>query len=92
MSAQRVPLPLQPFPIPYHCSSVPGHSSNHYPLLLTSRLVTASTGDFDVGQSHLRVRFARHSLTDIIAPVSRAPQTLHDPRYASPNNSRTIAA
>jgi hypothetical protein len=92
MSAQRAPLPLQPFPFPYHRSSVPGHSSNHYPLLPTSWLVTASIGDFEMGQSDLRVRFARHSLTDIIAPVSRARQTLHDPSYASRNNSRTIAA
>jgi hypothetical protein len=92
MSAQRVPLPPQPFPFPYHRSPVPGHSFNHYPLLPTARLVTASIGDFEMGQSDLRVRFARHSLTDIIVPVFRAVQTLHDPSYASPNNSGTIAA
>jgi hypothetical protein len=71
------------------------HSSNHYSLLPTARLVAASTGDFEMGKSDLRVRFARHSLTDIIAPASpgRALQTLQDPSSAFPNNSGgTIAA
>jgi hypothetical protein len=71
--------------------------SNHYSLLPTARLVAASIGDVEMGKSDLRVRFARHSLTDIIASASpiRALQTLEVPSYASasPNNSRgTIAA
>jgi hypothetical protein len=95
MSAQRPPRP--PFPFPCHRSQVLGPSSNHYSLLPTARLVAASIGDLEMGKSDLRVRFARHSLTDIIASASpiRALQTLEVPSYASasPNNSRgTIAA
>jgi hypothetical protein len=71
--------------------------SNHYSLLPIARHVApaASIGDLEMGKSDLRVRFARHSLTDIIAAASpgRALQTLEDPSYASPNNSGgTIAA
>jgi hypothetical protein len=94
MSAQRVPLPLQPFPFPYHRTPVPGHSSKRYSLLPAAKLVTASVGDLEMGKSDI---FARHSLTDIIASASpsRALQTLEVPSHASasPNNSGgTVAA
>jgi hypothetical protein len=81
-------------PFPSYRSPVPGHSSKHYSLLPTAKLVAASVGDLEMGKSDI---FARHSLTDIIASASpsRALQTLEVPSYASasPNNScGTIAA
>jgi hypothetical protein len=87
MSARRVALPS-------HRSRVPGHSSKHYSLLPTAKLVAASVGDLEMGKSDI---FARHSLTDIIASasLSRALQSLEVPSYAcaSRNNTGgTIAA
>jgi hypothetical protein len=81
MSAQRVPLPPQPFPFPSHRSPVPRHRSKHYSLLPTAKLVAASVGDLEMGKSDI---FARHSVTDIIASASpsRALHTLEVPCYA----------